>query len=471
MAEEIQLGSQNGIMLNLRLAESKPDNQGLVWADGVITVAGETLIAREEGSAINWTWVDLLEWLSKHWATLLLEQTFPLQMPSVSILDLQGDCERRWANLSDATVEQEEEFVYRFLSRHDLATAFKGLYLDSVYLMRQGLLMEVTSAESGDTQHLPLEQMVNDLEQIGQELAKKAAKGAPGTRGALAAEQWKSRANSLAENAISIVTSLSADSLAELNPTKEPAFWEFEPETPLIESELMAAARMTSGTLQLEHQNQVLEWIRRLPKASTQKLDDLSTRVEVEFTPEGKHHDQGYQAAIWLRKTLNISEQRSVSPQALLRDWGVKVESDTLPDSRLGALACWGPQHGPAILINKAENSVSSHRHGENSTLAHEICHLLLDRQSALPVAEVLNGNTPERLEKRARAFAAELLLPRQAVEDHVRKFSELRLAVKTLSSDYAVSEELVCWQVINSGSYSALSESEQQWINQKVAR
>lgn len=54
----------------------------------------------------------------------------------------------------------------------------------------------------------------------------------------------------------------------------------------------------------------------------------------------------------------------------------------------------------------------SRYRTGRRATLAHEICHLLVDRKDALPLVDVFGGQVDEEVEKRARAFVAELLLP-----------------------------------------------------------
>lgn len=53
---------------------------------------------------------------------------------------------------------------------------------------------------------------------------------------------------------------------------------------------------------------------------------------------------------------------------------------------------------------------------GERMVLAHELCHLLIDRHQARPL-KILSGPwAPPLLERRANAFAAELLLPTAAL-------------------------------------------------------
>jgi Zn-dependent peptidase ImmA (M78 family) len=157
-----------------------------------------------------------------------------------------------------------------------------------------------------------------------------------------------------------------------------------------------------------------------------------------------------------------------VDPEAILRNWNVGIQSLELDNCPVDAIACWGAKHGPAILLNDKQTSTAGHTHGRRSTLAHEICHLLLDRATALPVAEVLNGETPERLEKRARAFAAELLLPREtaanAIKDR-RDTNNLKELIVRLTEIFQVSTELVCWQIQNSAVSETLSIEEKMLL------
>ena len=131
----------------------------------------------------------------------------------------------------------------------------------------------------------------------------------------------------------------------------------------------------------------------------------------------------------------------------------------------MDAVAAWGDRHGPIILLNIAKSSKASHDYGRRSSLAHEICHLLLDRVGALPAAEVLGGNTPEHPEKRARAFAAEFLLPRQSAAIAVQHSSNLDAAVEGLQNRFQVSRELIAWQIHNSGIYGSLGKNDQRRV------
>ena len=72
------------------------------------------------------------------------------------------------------------------------------------------------------------------------------------------------------------------------------------------------------------------------------------------------------------------------------------------------------------------------------------------------------------RLEKRARAFAAELLLPREAAAQLIQKAQSLEESITQLSNTYRVSEKLVTLQIKNSSIYHQLSQEEQQVLAHK---
>ena len=135
----------------------------------------------------------------------------------------------------------------------------------------------------------------------------------------------------------------------------------------------------------------------------------------------------------------------------------------------LDAIAAWGDRHGPAVLINTAPGAMALHEHRRRTSLAHEICHLLLDRSGALPLVEVLGGRTPEMVEQRARAFAAEFLLPRSVAADAVRAGSDLEKVVVELSEKYCLSQELVAWQITNSETYYLLNAQQRGHLERMI--
>lgn len=468
MAKTIRLGRANIIELELAPINKKGADVSLLWAKGRLLIAGDPAIASEDGDVVEWTWLDVLEWVAKHWSALLLEQAYPFNVSTLGMGTLMRDLNRRWEDMPEDRVEDEEEQALQFLARHDLASAFKGIYFPSVYLLRLGNTLQATVAETDTQYSLNLADAVDALEAIANGIVELIEQHCqPQGRAQMAIDMWQKRHQKFVQKHLILSTGLTERSLKELNASNS-EFWEFDAAQPLADTELMAAARMTSGKLNLEQQTIVLSLIRQVPLQATPILDQLSVELKHVFKEEGQLYDQGYWVANWLRGKLNKPLSEPVQPAEVLKQWNVKLQNFELDNSGLDALACWGHKHGPAILINQVEESSAAHKFGENSTLAHEICHLLLDRGDTLPVAEVLNGNSPERLEKRARAFAAELLLPREAAAQLIQKAQSLEESITQLSNTYRVSEKLVTLQIKNSSIYHQLSQEEQQVLAHK---
>ncbi|HTQ43000.1 MAG TPA: ImmA/IrrE family metallo-endopeptidase [Polyangiaceae bacterium] len=128
----------------------------------------------------------------------------------------------------------------------------------------------------------------------------------------------------------------------------------------------------------------------------------------------------------------------------------MRVDEAHLDWPGLEAVACWGARRGPAILVN-VRGTHSRGKSGRRSTLAHELCHLLVDRARALPLAEVLGGRAPLEAEQRANAFAAELVLPR-AVAGAALRGADVKSSVASLERAYGASAQIIAWQAIRSG-------------------
>jgi hypothetical protein len=162
---------------------------------------------------------------------------------------------------------------------------------------------------------------------------------------------------------------------------------------------------------------------------------------------------------------LNISDQNRVEPEGLLSRWNVVIKRFQMP-STIEAVSFWGPLHGPAILLNPISNRVRGRKgDSENTfqvkrdltrpfsgperfTLAHEICHLLVDRYGSLPVTEVLGGSTPAKPEKRASVFASHFLVPIEQTAEIYRRSPTLQHCLQTIVDRYGVSISLARYEL-----------------------
>lgn len=94
----------------------------------------------------------------------------------------------------------------------------------------------------------------------------------------------------------------------------------------------------------------------------------------------------------------------------------VKVEEAGIQDASIRGVSFAGPQHRAGILINTLHGA-NAYTSGRRFTLAHELCHLLFDREIGQRIAVASGPWAPRDIERRANAFAAMLLMPRDCVK------------------------------------------------------
>jgi Zn-dependent peptidase ImmA (M78 family) len=291
---------------------------------------------------------------------------------------------------------------------------------------------------------------MESLEEIGDKVALRL-QGLEDERGRMALAAWNERGNVPVEAIASVGTGLSdrmleAVACGDIEGTFEIEAGELEP------TELLAVTRMAAplirepGVLRF-----VLRHMRVLPRRTTAALDNLSDETHAARSEwiSDRAFTEGYRLAEWLRRRLALEPDAPVDPGTLLRRWNVVVRSEDFKIPDIDAIACWGPRHGPAILLNSSMRYRSKAR--RRATLAHEIGHLLIDRRDALPVSEVLGGQAPLTPERRARAFAAEFLLPRTVAGEAFASAGDPALVLRRLCDRFEVSKEITAWQALNS--------------------
>ncbi|WP_242467903.1 ImmA/IrrE family metallo-endopeptidase [Halorhodospira neutriphila] len=466
MAEEVRrsrrlIGEPGGLQFELDLDPA--DEYGLAQGKGQVFLKGEPVWITEDAHgqelALSWTWVDLLAFLGRWWPWLMLEEDYPLPVTPLYPAYFLQEAETRWEDLPEEQVDEEEEEAHRFLARHDLAEGFKGLFLPSLLLLRQGEVCLISATAIRSTRVRPWAEVRDTLEAVGDYLAEHVAESInPRAQQALA--WWRNREARLAERGLEITTALSGDERAQLT---ELGLAEEEWQWP----EIRTVARMSRGAMLREDRLAFLLRIAEAPARETPELDRLGASLNQDFQESGAPYKQGYWMAGWLRQALGIADDAVIEPRDWLEAWGVQIEEVEYPGCPVDAVTAWGEEHGPVVILNRARGSHGAHEHGERATLAHEIAHLLLDREGALPAGEVLGGRAPEYPEKRARAFQAELLLPRAVAGNVVQESASLEEAARYLQDTYRVSTELLAWQINNSGIRSSLTAEEKALLEQ----
>jgi Zn-dependent peptidase ImmA (M78 family) len=396
----------------------------------------------------EWTWIELLEFLGWAWPYLLLEDGTPMRVRIDTAPRMLAAAEAAISEHDIGIAGGQDDLVYGYVETHDLSLGLEGALLPPLWIVRQGTLGWVSSAAWHGA--VPFDELVDALKQVGDAISARIADVAD-DRARQARAQWFDREQLSRTELIRAATGYSSDLVAEI----EDSFLSADERdwTELRSDELLAAAR-SLGPLSSSVLMPILQAVRESPLVNTDLLDGLATtaRAILSHQQDDRLYEQGYALANWLRSVPGfVSTAGRVDPDGLLQTWGIPVLERELALADLDAIGCWGPRYGPAIVLNidGVHNKTAS---GRRVTLAHEIAHLLVDRDVSLPLVEVLAGQTPETIEVRARAFAAELLLPRNVAAEVLQSAPSVDRARRTAVSRFGISAEIFAWQVKNSG-------------------
>jgi Zn-dependent peptidase ImmA (M78 family) len=478
MVEKIwKIGSDEGLHFEFRFdMEQAASRRTQAWGGARLFFAEDLIWATEtendDEAPLNWSWFDLLEYLTNYWPWIVLEQDYPIQVNPSYPGKLYEVAESRWESFSEAVIEEEDMLVYAFTMRHDLALALKGAFVPSVMIMRCGndCLISLESPKKNDIR--PMQEVINTLEAVGNLLADVVGEESTGYAGEIV-RKWRQKDRHMTELRFDILSGMDKEARIQIDGGENPVqFWEVPTEETIDDSELLAAARMTSAVFSPTIQKTLIEKIRSVKHYKTGFLDALAAKASAVIDSDMRPYEQGYSLAEWLRNELSMGEEQTVNPERILRGWNVEVSDIILPDvaRNLDAVAAWGQRHGPVVIMNGSEGARCTHAYGRRTTLAHEICHLLLDRENGLPMAEVLGGRTPESLEQRAGAFAAEFLLPRSQAIAAMRGSGSVEAILDKLTKQFQVSREVAARQIVNSPDFISLYKPDQAELKRIIS-
>lgn len=411
--------------------------------------------AGDSWNGIEWPLIEILEYLGRVWPFLLNQDRDPfgiIDPAGAPPSQLRTRLERRWKFAPSK--DEDERLLASFELAHNLAKAFNGAWPSSLWVVRCGNKFIVESDRV--LQWFDAQEVVSVLEDLGHQISCRVS-ASTDLRGRSAINRWGERQNTPFRRLLSIATGLPNSMLEEVaNGESFDDFWELDQVRPFECREMVAAARMASNCLSAASLHHVLGMLKGSEKRQTTELDQLCQAYTTSYSkqPFEEPYEEGHFAAQWLREKKGLENASRIDCVSLLSHWNVMIISVSLPETEIDAVAAWGPVHGPVVLLN--ENGLHVRKNGaKNVTLAHEIGHLIIDRHEALPVAEVFGGKVMESIEARARAFAAEFLLPRQKAYEVFREQrgsgDEIHDAVRAMAKKYKVSKEVVAWQIRNS--------------------
>lgn len=428
-----------------------------LWIEGTLVWGQLDKVGAPSG--ITWSWIDLLEFLSNALPYLIEEEQYPITFGPRDekprhLGELRGMAKLRARHIPDADADEEDDRLRDFLLVHDFSEALQGAYPPKLSFLRRG--SQMLAATNRQEFVLSLTETITTFEHLGNEIFSRIAELSD-KRSELARSRWNARNEMSNLQRLKIATKRDEVTLRRI--------WPIDVDASAANDtvyELKAAARMIGRRVSDDQLRDILKNITSLSKGkrfNLAKLWEKSQDVILNHEADAPSM-QGYFLATMFREYLGKNKGR-VDPEAILRAWGVAIRNIEVKNCRLDAIAVWSSNHAPTILLN-SEGPRSQHPTGIRATLAHEICHILVDLDGALPVVDVLGGDVPRNIEKRANAFAAEFLLPRSEVKAHLdlalnfvlqqgERHTEIEKTVDRLVDKYGASHETTAWQVLNS--------------------
>ena len=145
--------------------------------------------------------------------------------------------------------------------------------------------------------------------------------------------------------------------------------------------------------------------------------ENLSTLIRGrQGVPLGVPHLDGYRFASELLEDLDeLGDRDYVDVQSICARLDIAIEEIRFETESIRGVALAGEGFSPKIVINLT-HVYNSNENGKRFTIGHELCHVLFDRTRARRIAHVSGSWAAPGVEKRANAFAAYLLMPRELI-------------------------------------------------------
>jgi Zn-dependent peptidase ImmA (M78 family) len=437
--------------------QGSPPLRRVSWGQLQIWVAGRNLTA---GISPNQSVVDcaevplapLVAWIAKNWDPMLHETRLPLPSKSLGSAAWCVDC---LISLPDDDSELDKLLDARasWRSRHGLGSSLPDFRIPDLHLRRVNAGIELSwddrawrsvpdgmrLQEASGTVILPAEEVANILcdwasgvanalrlfpesaefvEEMQTLLANHRTAGSALSRLKWAAGQHLKQAaqdarrlagafadGEMIDETIQVLLGLADNGRAGLiTPITIPAM----------------LFRSASPELSTSDLRRLSEAFAQLPRSEDCSLTEHQQADPPTSSPENVFQD-GYEKALACRSALDINPELPLLDDndlelVILPSLGIAVQDLTLESSEIDGMAVFVPGKTPLIGVNLTGKS-SSTPWGRRMTLAHELCHLLYDLSDESSVGILSNPWAPELLEKRANAFAAMLMMPREALE------------------------------------------------------
>jgi Zn-dependent peptidase ImmA (M78 family) len=421
------------------------------WGSFALWAGGENLCAHlEQGEmmhAAHWYMLPLMEWLAERWDPLLHEERLPLRNAGTSAAESLAQ-----TRLPPISLKELDEFEWLstwsgWWHRHSVRAAREGGLFPDIYLRRYRDRLEVsTGAEPlpgvpQDFAFLALNRSyLADLTGASQAIWQVLSAATQELRRRL---PDSARIEALA-NRVALLTDPTAEEgrIAWLSGAGDrfPRISRAVRETLASASEQVRAGilatRPDSRLAVVGSPYARLLYGAASPTTTTDDVVTLTRHVIDNYAPDSADWLSG------LELPLDADEVRHLSPgeqggrlgeracallagnsagwvdiESVTADLGISISDIDLSDPELRAVTVFGETQRPHVFCNTRTRWARSPS-ARRFTVAHELCHLLLDREHGDELAIASGPWAPRAIEQRAGAFAAAFLMPTWLLRD-----------------------------------------------------
>jgi Zn-dependent peptidase ImmA (M78 family) len=474
--------------------ERRPKAYGWSIGDLKITVLGQVITQYRRGGAsqdfTSWYLLPMLQWLAKNWVELLHEEDFSwTQRSSASAAVAYQEAVAQWISANDDEGKNRYRQVQAWYRRHALRSAAEGGLFPNLFSRRFGDQIELSwtadapffapegfsfLAEAGvarlrvDDVATPLWELLNwavacppTLKADNDLYAWKALSEDVDAIKHLNGQQF-SKAYVPADVYALVQSYLTKTGHTELLTEK------VSPEKPFVDTLSPAVAMFGGVSPNLKQPDVEFLCSILIAREGMRDSEALGQLVsERESSQLGIPYKDGLSFAEDFLDDIDFDfKSPCVDIRRMVTDLSIEIVEQELETDSIRGVALAGSDFGPTILINLTSKYNESEA-GRRFTLAHELCHILYDRSRARRVAHVSGPWVAQGIERRANAFAAYLLMPRDIVVRHVRAHKYLSDdSIHELARTLEVSESSLIEHLYN---LEIISEwKRDQWRSQR---
>ena len=459
----------------LRLSFQKDPDHGrgvtreesLAWGSFQIGVEGQNLCAhREDGEhteSVHWYLLPLLKWLAANWDALLHEERLSASNAGPDSWSSLRATRFPPYGLGEARQARWEEEWQDWWRRHALQSCRNGGLFPDVLVRRWRDLVEISwghSTIAGAPPHyrflstsgyarIEPEKVAEPLYDVIRSATECLIKWDPESQVLRAI--WKdieAIRNPNRERRLALLAGVGENYHDLLNgwnrirsyfpavPDEIAASLFGADESPLVLTGTCQAALMFGSVTPTISANDAMTLADRLIWLYSTAGDDIRleelSRAESLDASDRLPWSQGYELAEEVVDELGLIQDGAdwIDIERVYQMLGVGHDQITLEDPNIRAVAIASANHQAYSLLNTSHPTSFTYT-GRRFTLAHELCHLLYDRSYGRQLAIASGQWAPRDLERRANAFAAMLLMPKELV---LRVIGSLTVSPATLA-------------------------------------